>query len=98
MELTSSLSSRDLELQNLPNSTDHLYNSSNHTSLNLTALIWDDLQAYKRCQNAVSPQMDPLSCDDALKKIPLFGDPETGVDVRFRHRHEKPPAGVLGTV
>ena len=94
VELTSSFSSRDLILQNLPNSTDRLYNPSNHTSLSSTAASWKDLQAYTKCQNAVYPYVDPSSCHDALEKVPLFGDPETGVNVRFRHRYERPPAGI----
>lgn len=96
VELTFSFSSRDLVLQNLPNSTDHLYNPTTLTSLNSTALKWND--QFTRCTNAVGPMMDPLSCDNALKKIPLFGDPETGLEVRFRHRHEGAPPGVPGTV
>lgn len=98
VELTLSISPRNSVLQNLPNSTDRLYMSSNHTSFNLTALRWSGVQSFSRCQGAISPKLDTLSCMNALEKIPLSGDPGTGVDVRFRHRYERPPAGLPGTV
>ena len=80
------LSSRDLVLETLPNSTEFL---SNQTSSNRTAQSLGDVQeAIVFCGQSRGAYLDSDSCENALNKIPLFGDP--GQDVEFRPRFENP--------
>ena len=86
---TFSLPSRDLVLENLPNSTD-LYRPSSQSSSNWTAVKLGDEEGTLTCLSGFrSPPLNPRSCQNAWEKIPVFG--EEGEEVFFRHRHEKPP-------
>ena len=84
-----SIFSRDLVLEKLPNSTDLLYPLSNQTSSNRTAPGLSDLhRGTIKCNRYRPVYLDPDSCENALKKIPLFGEP--GHDVEFRARKDNP--------
>lgn len=86
---TFSLPSRDLVLENLPNST-NLSRPSSQSSSNLTAVKLGDDQGTLTCLAGFrSPPLNPRSCQNAWEKIPVFG--EEGEEVVFRHRHENPP-------
>ena len=86
---TFSLPSRDLVLENLPNST-NLYRPSSQSSPNRTAVKLGDEEGTLTCLSGLrSPPLDPRSCQNAWEKIPLFG--EEGEELIFRHRHERPP-------
>lgn len=87
--ICASLSSRDLVLETLPNSTDFLYPLSNRTSSDRKAASLDEVQAaIVFCRQIHGSYLDTDSCENALKKIPLFGIP--GQDVEFRPRFQNP--------
>lgn len=87
---TLSFPSRDLVLENLPNST-YLSRPSSQSSSNRTAVKLGDDQGTLTCLSGFrSPALNPRSCQNAWEKIPLFGT--EGEEVTFRHRHENPPA------
>ena len=84
-----SLSSRDLVLETLPNSTEFLYPLSNQTFSNRKAPSLGEVQtAIVFCRQLHGSYLDSDSCENALKKIPLFGVP--GQDVEFRPRFQNP--------
>jgi len=85
---TSSLPSRDLIPPNLPNSTEPLYISLNESTFNLTSP-----KPIVNCGHFRTPGLDLARCENAWRKIPLFG--EAGGDVEFRHRHDNPPASAV---
>lgn len=89
-----SLPGQGLILPNLNFTTlDQMFTPGNATA-GATDTRLNDTISLLKCDSFRAQSVDPSSCENAWRKIPVFGEIDDD-DVTFRHRHHDPPPNVV---